>query len=177
VIAVDLGGVLVDVDRQLFWRVVPSSQVVEVQQALQLHHPRLQCGEVEPEAFVDAIAAAAHQTSAEILAAWSAMVQWRPGAIAAIEGWSQQHEVELWSNIDVIHVHALSNRRITARWVTSCEVGCCKPEDGFFRAALRDRSPSTCRFFDDQPANVAAANHLGIIATCIDDFRFVTTPA
>ena len=61
--------------------------------------------------------------------------------------------------------------------ISSHQVGMCKPQPGMYLAAL-DRlgvSPDAVAFFDDVPANVAAASRLGIHAFQVDGVEGVRT--
>jgi putative hydrolase of the HAD superfamily len=78
---------------------------------------------------------------------------------------SNSNEVHWERNADDLGVNDLFEVAISSH-----HVGICKPDPGIYRVAI-DRlgvPPGAIMFFDDVPANVAAAAQLGIRAYCVD---------
>jgi FMN phosphatase YigB (HAD superfamily) len=173
IIAVDLGGVLVDVDSDQLWRMVPSSRRSQVESMLSAHHHGFQSGSLSADAFVRHLSLAADVPSATIESAWSLMVSWRAGAEAALQSWARHHTIELWTNIDILHARALGVDGLH-HVMTSYAIGARKPTPAYFEGAVRGRDAGGIWFFDDSPTNVEAALAIGLDARCVRDFEAVS---
>jgi FMN phosphatase YigB (HAD superfamily) len=176
----DLGNVLVRLDmarglarlRSLSGRGPASLE----EAAVFFGAPALACnrGELGPDAFIDALAAAVGATGlaratlrdvwCDIFTPWPEMEALAERVLAAA------HPAYLLSNTDPIHFEWLARRmpvlgRLDGLHL-SYEVGRLKPDPAFFTSALErfGLEAARCAFLDDRPENVEAARSVGIPA-------------
>lgn len=167
-VAFDLGGVLVDVDREGIVRTLqrPSAEVARAFFG-EARHDQLTIGALSGEAYVTAVAAELGATEQEVAHAWAQVVSTREGAAELVA--KVRVEVTAWSNTDAIHFGALRSTLPEHLWTKSAlsqEVGAAKPEQSFYLAALARLGcpPEGVLFLDDLAANVAGARACGIRA-------------
>lgn len=168
VVAFDLGGVLVDVDREGLARALGRTPA-KVAQAFfgEARHDQLTVGTLSGNAYVAAVAAELGTTEQAVAYAWAQVVTTRRGAAELVEKVSI--EVAAWSNTDEFHYEALRSTlpdRLWTRSALSQEVRAAKPDERFYGAALARLGcrPDEVLFLDDLPANVAGARACGVRA-------------
>jgi HAD superfamily hydrolase (TIGR01509 family) len=173
-VALDLGGVLVDVDVSHFARAadVPDEVLARAFFASGLHD-RLATGRVDPGACFAALGATVGAAPARLEAAWRGVVSPAAGAAALLD--AVDAPLVVWSNTDPVHMTALRNALpALARRAVVCglsyELGALKPDGAFFAAALRAGSLVAGRvvFLDDRADNVAAARAAGVRAARVE---------
>jgi FMN phosphatase YigB (HAD superfamily) len=173
--AIDLGGVLVDVDVDRCWDTLGlrAQQRTAASALLGAHHHRMQTTERGADEFIAALAVLCGTTVDDAARAWKRVVCWREGALHHLVTLQGRIDVELWTNIDRLHLEELGLVQLTThtniRLVASCGVGARKPDDVFFAHALAGRDVGLCHFFDDDGRNIAAALALGIHARQVSD--------
>jgi 2-haloacid dehalogenase len=169
VVAFDLGGVLVDVDKTGLASFGPPAVVDAAFHGP--HHDAATVGVLDDMGFAEAIGAALRShgravADNEARRAWAGVVAWRPGATALLATCAAAVTTHVWSNTDPIHWSVLGPAidGVVHRAPTSFRVGAAKPDPAFFLAALGDIEPTGVLFLDDRADNVAAACALGIDA-------------
>jgi putative hydrolase of the HAD superfamily len=97
-----------------------------------------------------------------------------PGAEALLASLRPRFRLAALSNSNALHwdrnAKDLGVEALFEFAISSHQVGCCKPDPRIYRIAL-DRlgvAPDAVVFFDDLPANVAAASELGLRAFQVD---------
>jgi FMN phosphatase YigB (HAD superfamily) len=176
-IALDLGGVLVDVDKAHLAAFGASDVVDDAFHGA--HHEAVTVGSIDGDAF--ALAAVASLRTSGVCAdveqvkrAWARVVSWRPGALALVSACVASLPTTVWSNIDPIHWTVLGPALAAhgLQPTTSFAVGAAKPDPRFFAAALRETQallpdrlePADVFFVDDRDDNVNAARACGVDA-------------
>lgn len=171
-VALDVGGVLADVDMAAPARVLGlPAQLVERGYFGSGAHRALALGRCAPDAFIADAAARMGVTPAAARAAWCAIVRVTSAGQALVQALhGEGHRVHLWSNIDALHLgrvlDALGGERSQLSGATaSCRLGAAKPEAGFWQGAVAHGAPAV--FLDDQDGHVRAAAAAGIRAHAV----------
>jgi FMN phosphatase YigB (HAD superfamily) len=171
VVAFDLGGVVVDVDKDHLAALGPPAVVDAAFHGD--NHDALATGVRDPAAFAAAgaaaFAAAGLAVDADaVRSAWARVVAWRAGGPALLAATAARVTTWVWSNTDPIHWSVLGGAidGVVARAVTSFGIGALKPDPAFYLRALQGTGvdPGDVLFLDDRADNVAAARALGIDA-------------
>ena len=97
-------------------------------------------------------------------------------AVALLAACAARVTTHVWSNTDPIHWRVLGPAidDVVAHAATSFRLRAAKPDDRFYRAALRGLDPARVLFLDDRDDNVAAARAVGIdavVCTSVDDAK------
>ena len=167
VVAFDLGGVVVDVDRG---PLAGLGSRARVEQAFfgDARHDALTVGELDAESFVAAAAAALDEHVDVVARRWREVVRFADGGLALIEAAARVCPVAIWSNTDPLHWDELKPalEAIAVDVAPSFRLGAMKPESHYFTRALARLGvePGEVFFLDDRVENVAAARALGIDA-------------
>lgn len=175
-LALDLGGVLFDVDMQLYLDAATRAFGVAAQRLEQAtftsgYWAEAEVGALSADGFAQAVLdKLGLQPSAEELRqwqrCWGSVLSLRPGVLDVLRNWPGQ--LAIWSNTDPVHAMFLHQalQPISATWCLSCELGVEKPDAQFYLRALKkmSASPDQVHFVDDRADNVAAAQRLGIHA-------------
>jgi FMN phosphatase YigB (HAD superfamily) len=179
VVAFDLGGVLVDVDKRHL-AMLGAPDVVD-RGFHGPHHDAATVGDLDEDGFARAIVAALNSdgVTVDVAAAhalWARVVSFRPGATALLAACAARTTTHVWSNTDPIHWRVLGPAidGVVAHAASSFRVRAAKPDPRFYRLALAGIAPERVLFLDDRADNVAAARALGIdavVCTSVDDAR------
>lgn len=179
VVAFDLGGVLVDVDKDHLRSFGPRDVVDRAFHGP--HHDAATVGDLDEHDFAVAIAASLARDGVMIGVehardAWARVVSWRPGAAALLGACASRVTTHVWSNTDPIHWRVLGAAidGVVAHAATSFRVRAAKPAAAFYVRALSGLDPERVLFFDDRADNVAAARAMGIdavVCASVDDAR------
>jgi FMN phosphatase YigB (HAD superfamily) len=156
IVAFDLGGVLVDVDRR-------ALDVLGQQTRAALfagdRHDRFTTGLLDVDEWTSI------GDRAQVHAAWTAVVAWSAGGLALLQETAAHTPCLLWSNTDPLHWQALEASVVVDVDVSlSFRLGVAKPDPRFFALALAGRDPASVLFLDDREENVAAAVAAGVDA-------------
>jgi FMN phosphatase YigB (HAD superfamily) len=166
VVALDLGGVIVDVSREIAMATIGVGDV-DFNKGF-FHgddHDRLTTGHLDGEEHLSRVARRLGRPVHDVRASWAAMVEVMPdGAALVRELLAAGHRVHLWSNTDTIHldkiVRALPPGLVVE--TASFHLGAAKPSAEFFRRARALGEPAL--YLDDRPDFVAAAAAIGVRA-------------
>lgn len=167
VVALDLGGVIVDVDHErcarrlgLAWSACEPAFFADGM------HDRLTMGTLDGAAFIDAAAAKLSLASALVREAWADVVAVLPeGRVLVEELLAAGARVHLWTNTDPIHLERML-AELPAGVVASTasfRLGAMKPQPAFFERARALGEPAI--FLDDRLDVVDAARSAGVRAT------------
>ena len=168
IIAFDLGGMLVDVNKSAasVELGLPDSLVQQVFFNTPLFES-FTLGKISARDYFDYASTHLKQRPFEVQCAFEKMLSTRPYCEHLLE--SLKSPFTIWSNINVCHYkHILKTTSILAsRSMTSClsfDLGYAKPDRAFYEACLEKNCahPSQVVFFDDKAENILAANKLGI---------------
>jgi putative hydrolase of the HAD superfamily len=168
VVAFDLGGVLVDVQKGHLAALGDAPTIDDA-----FHgdaHDALSTGQLSGTAFA-ARAAGVLAVELEVArAAWARVVSWLPGGRALLSSCAARITTHVWSNTDPLHWSVLGPAidGVVARVATSFALGVAKPDRRFFARALAGAAPERVLFVDDRLDNVEAARELGIRAVRCD---------
>jgi FMN phosphatase YigB (HAD superfamily) len=178
-VALDLGGVIVEVDHAAPARVLGvESAVAEAAffggapAGADGWHDELTCGRLSPEEFLARAAERLGRGLADVRRAWQAMVQVMPEGRALIEELlARGHAVHLWSNTDPIHLEAMSRELPAGVFAdtVSFRLGAQKPSASYWRRARARGQPAL--YLDDRADFVAEARRAGIEARCSEGPR------
>ena len=166
IVALDLGGVIVDVDPLAVARALhlPWADVERAVFSAGLHDD-LTVGRVSADVFVSRAAAQLGRSASEVRAAWAEVVTLTVDGRTLVEELVLRgHAVHLWSNTDPIHMDKIARdlpRQVVLE-TTSFAVGAQKPERSFFERTRRRGDPVV--FLDDREENVASARASGVAA-------------
>jgi HAD superfamily hydrolase (TIGR01509 family) len=170
----DLGEVLIDLDLAAFHSAVTSrlGREVELGNAT-LHHDYMR-GKMSSDAMRQKIAATygLELSAAEFPAFWAQMLgPERLDLLPLLREVQQALPTALCSNTDRTHIAWLEANDCPmlkgfTSYCYSFDLAEIKPDKAYFHAVLErlGATPQQCRFLDDNAANVAAANALGIDA-------------
>ena len=173
VVALDLGGVIVDIDhgRCLTRLGVPRDNRALLERAFFDGglHDDVTVGRVDGAAFAAEAARRVGLPADAVSAAWALVCDVMPAGRALVaELIERGHRVHLWSNTDPIHL-AHMTAQLPAGVVVdtaSFRVGSMKPLPEYFAKAAALGVPAL--FLDDRADNVAAAVAAGIVARRCD---------
>ncbi len=167
VVAFDLGGVVVDVDRGVLAELGPAD-LVDHAFFGEARHDALTIGDLDEVAF---IAAAAHVLGVDpgsVADRWRRVVRFSDGGLALVHAAARLVPVAVWSNTDVLHWQVLGPalESVASSVATSFRLRCQKPDPIFFLRALQGLhvAPHEVLFLDDRVDNVESARDLGIDA-------------
>jgi putative hydrolase of the HAD superfamily len=172
VVALDLGGVLVDVDRgRLPALLGAATEAIEEAFFGGSLHDDVSTGVVDGEAFIAEAARRLGAPAPRVRAAWEAFIEVSPGALDVVR--TLPVPAVPWTNTDPVHFAKLGRGlpslcAAPARG-TSYELGAMKPAAAFYALALArlGAEPGGVLFLDDRADNVAAARALGVDARVV----------
>lgn len=184
----DLGGIVLDIDYQLTLRAFQRLGVEHLQEVYTFAAQdeaisRFERGQMTPAEFVSELQRLlGHGLDyVQAVQAWNAMIlPWSPQRMALLERLALRYELYLLSNTNVLHRDAFEPALLqhTGRALSSYfgqvyysfELGMRKPEPRIFRHVLAHAQldPARTLFIDDNAANVAAAQAVGLAAYRID---------
>jgi len=172
VVALDMGGVVVDVDKDAPGRRLrlPFARIEPALFGSRFHPPMSQGAPRSVDAFIDhAVDVLSDVPRADVIAAWSDVVSAKSGAVDVVR--RLRRPAVAWSNTDPLHFARFSAQLpqglFSAQRCLSFEVGADKPDLAFYRAGLAKLdgvAADRVLFIDDKDENVAAARQLGIDA-------------
>ncbi len=189
VIAFDLGGVLVKVDKSpLFERWGDRAYDA----FFGPRHRALATGRLSASDYIEAAAAVLDCTPDVARRAWCDVVHWASGGFDLWVDVADTASVRFWSNVDPLHwailglgafdepEHhlaelfcpaamlpggvAVPDDRVAIEAAVSFRLGLLKPDPAFFALALRGLDPQGVLYLDDDDDNVAAAASFGVDA-------------
>lgn len=170
IVALDLGGIIVDVDRARTAGVLGVA-VADLEEVFfdGVDHDELTRGALHAEAFVSRAATRAGCAPATVRAAWQAMVEVSPEGRALVDELLRAgYAVHLWSNTDPLHLEkivAALPRGLLVDTV-SFKLGAPKPLPAYWSGALAHGRPVI--YVDDRADFVAAALRAGVPSvTCM----------
>ena len=185
----DLGGVVLDIDFDLageHWANAAGTDWNSIKGGFRrgVEYERHERGELSCEAYFTSIQddLGISVAAAEMLAGWNAIFR---GAIPGIHGELTRARdlgpVFAFSNTNASHIAFLTPRfgdafSLFDRMFFSHEIGMRKPEERAFLhvAAEMGHAPGDILFFDDGPANVAAAQAAGMQAVLVRSLEDVS---
>jgi putative hydrolase of the HAD superfamily len=142
---------------------------------------RLECGRMTADEFAREVTHRCGITLShgEFEEAWQDIFWLNDSVAALVEHLDTRgYTLLLGSNTNVIHARYFRRRFASTldrfdRLILSYEVGCMKPDAGFYEAcvAAAGVEGSECVFIDDMPENVAGARSAGLVAV-----QYVDTP-
>jgi FMN phosphatase YigB (HAD superfamily) len=160
VVAFDLGGVVVDVDKSVLRGLDDAFFTGS-------DHDQMSVGTIDGATFIERVARRADISSVDVEAMWRQVVHFSAGGAELIASTSKRCAVAVWSNTDPIHWSALHTQSSVLSGCTlspSFAVGAMKPSPAFFQRARATLGDAHVLFLDDRSDNVAAARALGIDA-------------
>ncbi|MBL93583.1 MAG: hypothetical protein CMH56_17415 [Myxococcales bacterium] len=166
-IAFDLGGVLVDVQRQVLPQLNRPKEEIERAFFGQNRHASLGTGTLLAKDYAERVALDLQVDAATIETVWAKVVTWKSFATPLLAG--LKVPFVFWSNTDPIHTEKLKQTlqlpsSVWAKSVLSHEAGYLKPDARFFDLGLQklDLRPEQVLFIDDRAENVSAAQQFQI---------------
>jgi FMN phosphatase YigB (HAD superfamily) len=179
VVAFDLGGVLVDVDKAHLFALGPADAVDAA--FFGPHHDAATVGDLDAAGFAAAMGRALRDRGVDVDdddvgAEWARVVAWRPGGAALLSACAGVVTTHVWSNTDPIHWRVLGAAidGVVHHAAASFRLGAAKPDARFYARALLGHAPGDVLFLDDRADNVAGARALGIdavVVTSVDAAR------
>ncbi len=165
-VALDLGGVIADVDHTNVDRALGIDAAARERAFFDGGlHDGLTVGAVDGETFARAAAERLALPPAQVRAAWALVVNVTTAGRALVdELLACGATVHLWSNTDPIHLERMRAQLpagVGAR-TASYVLGAMKPQPAFYARARALGEPAV--FLDDLEANVAAAHAAGVTA-------------
>lgn len=181
----DLGGVLIEssVFKQLS-RLLPEQASPADLKERWLFSPvvrQFELGKISPFEFAEDFVAewGLDQSPEAFLEEFSSWPRdFFPGARQAILDWRKSYKVGCLSNSNPLHFGQFGDfEEIFDIALFSHRLGAIKPDREIFLLALHECGvePSGIYYFDDSPANVQAAQSLGMTAFCVEGFDSVQT--
>lgn len=166
IVGLDLGGVIVDVNRNAGARALGvSAQEFDDAFFDGTGHAEVTVGAISAEAFLRHAAARLQRELDDVRAGWLAVVDTWPDGVAVVEALlAAGHAVHLWSNTDPVHLEKIAAAlpRGVVLETVSFLIGAQKPDPRYWqRAAARGR-PTI--YLDDRPDFVEAARRIGLPA-------------
>jgi FMN phosphatase YigB (HAD superfamily) len=170
VVALDLGGVLVDVDHAVACRKLGITRAeLEVAFFDEGLHDDVTVGVIDGEAFVAAAAKRIGRAERDVREAWAGVVEvWPEGRRLVEDLQTRGIAVHLWSNTDPIHLEKMSAQLPAGPLLAtaSFHLGAQKPDPAYYGRAARLGQPAI--FLDDRDDNVSAAQRGGVQARRCD---------
>jgi len=173
-VAFDLGGVVVDVDKQVLAALGP----VDVVARALFHddaHDRMTVGALDGDGFVGAAAAALGVDIDLVRRTWASMVRFSDGGLELVADCARRGPVAIWSNTDPIHWSVLGGALVplAVDVAPSFAIGAMKPQRAYFDAVVARLAPhgigaGDIVFVDDRAENVVAARAAGIEAVVVE---------
>ena len=160
-VALDLGGVLVDVDLQ-------HIRATYNHAALFAKHDALSEGALAEADFISDAASRMNVDAATLRDDWCRVVKPSRGSQALLN--QLRVPSTAWSNTDPMHAAALASLScLNDRAALSFAVGAQKPQRAFYQAARSKLpfAPSEILFVDDREENVGAARSMGVCADVV----------
>lgn len=179
VVAFDLGGVVVDVDKAPLAHLGDARAVDAA--FFGARHDAVSTGALGGDAYCAAVAADLGVAADVVARAWARVVRWRAGARALFDDVAAHAAVaavRCWSNTDPVHWRALGLDATDA--CTSFRVGFMKPDPHYFARVVEHVAAATgvaaadIVYVDDRADNVAAAVACGVdavVVESVDDAR------
>lgn len=174
VVAFDLGGVVVDVDKAVLVELGPNDAVARAV----FHdgiHDRLTVGALDADVFIDAAANALGLERARVRRTWASMVRFSVGGLELVAQCASRGPVAIWSNTDPIHWSVLGPSLVplSIDVAPSFEIGAMKPHPAYFAGVIARLSAfgvgaGDIVFVDDRVENVEAACACGIDAVVVN---------
>lgn len=134
-------------------------------------------GETSAEEFISKWTAAKWTMKSDVVNAWNALLEPIPEeTISYLKRLKKNFKLYLVSNTNPIHMEAIQKELGIFGWKQFCslfekmylsyEIGERKPDASFYKHVLKDAKlkAEECLFVDDTPANIEAAEKLGIPA-------------
>jgi len=172
VVAFDLGGVLVDVDKTHLMALGPTDAVDAA--FFGPAHDAATVGALDARGFAAAMGRALRNRGVDVDDAvvrdeWARVVAWRSGGAALLSACAGVVTTHVWSNTDPIHWSVLGPAidGVVHHAASSFRLRAAKPDPRFYAAALAGHAPGDVLFVDDRANNVAAARALGIDAVVV----------
>ena len=168
----DLGGVVLDVDRRLgeqAFRRAGAGPALDGFFSSGIKD-RMDRGELSADAALAALSAGTGVAPAVLEAAWCALLVPRTAVLDALRRLAGRTRLAVLSNTDPIHARHLQRTLGLADavqdWIFSFQAGALKPDPAVFRYALERLGVDAreAAFVDDRSGNVAAARALGLRA-------------
>lgn len=170
----DLGNVLVDIDLNMFWRMLEfdsPAAIAPYAQDLKQWAMRYEAGEFPTDHFLlglQRILGSGYSMPALRKAFQSIICQPIAGMEELVADVSRRYRTALVSNTNEIH-HLSSGATVPAleylsKHYVSYELRVMKPKSGFYEAVLRDLDlpAQEVVFIDDLPENIEGANRAGM---------------
>ena len=166
VVAFDLGGVLVDVDKTRIVALGAQANAALFEGDL---HQHFTLGLVNEEQWLTTVAGTLGRTvnqCDDVRRAWCHMVSWAAGGLPLLQEVAAVTTTRLWSNTDPLHWSTLKAAApdVGCDTALSFQLGCAKPAARFFAAALPGLDPAAVLFLDDREQNIEAARRAGVDA-------------
>jgi FMN phosphatase YigB (HAD superfamily) len=159
-IALDLGGVLVEVDHDATSHLGDERVRAEAFFGAG-RHDALTVGTLGADAYIAAAAAALGVHVDDAAQAWARVVSWLPGATRFVSALLRHADVVIWSNTDPWHWGSLAGALPVGaqglKRALSFELGAAKPDPLFFARAVARAGRRPNLFLDDRPDNVEGA--------------------
>lgn len=180
VVAFDLGGVVVDVQKLVLAPLGPPDVVARAF-FVGDRHDRLTTGDLGGDEFIALVARDLGLDHDVVERAWASVVSFSAGGLALVDDVAAVADVAVWSNTDPIHWRVLEPQLAT-RAVSlspSFSLGAMKPQRAYYERALEKLAAlghdvadvADVLFVDDRADNVAAAIACGIDAVVVDGVR------
>ncbi len=163
VVAFDLGGVVVDVDKSHLAAMGNPDHTAAA--FFGARHDALSTGALSADDYCRAVAADLGCGVDTVRDAWRGVVGWSAGGRALVDDVKARADVRFWSNTDPIHAAALGLEDASA-W-TSFAVGFMKPDPRYFARVLDGGDAKDVIYVDDRADNVAAAREFGVDAAVV----------
>ena len=176
IIALDLGGVCAEVDTGIMRHEIQErlkgrytlAELAEKEKELRFFWEELERGRVETDDFFSTMhrLAEGHLSAEELRTLWRSHIRGPfPGTYeAAQEAVKKGHTLIFFSNTSEIHLQEIERKcpiwELHSGGIYSFKTGFMKPEPGIYACFEKDFGQPGV-FFDDNPANVAAAQARG----------------
>lgn len=178
-ILLDLGGVLIDLNREALENAFEKLWVKKAPSASKLE--KWELGKLPESEFYSMWNAAKWVMKSDIDAAWNSLLGELPQErIALLKKWKKKHNLYLVSNTNSIHMKEIQARLGIFGWkqftelfeeiYLSHEMGKRKPNADFFKHVLKDADikAEDCSYIDDTEEHTQAAAKLGIDSYWLD---------
>lgn len=172
-ILLDLGGVLIDLNREAVDQAFQKLWVKESPSTAKLE--KWEAGKLSESEFYSMWNATKWVMKSDIDKAWNSLLGEMPSErIALLKKWKRNHNLYLLSNTNAIHMEEIKSRLGIFGWkqftelfeeiYLSHEMGKRKPNKGFFEHVLKDADikAEDCTYIDDTEEHTKSAQKLGI---------------